>query len=118
MDKVSKGLFKLIIICAVCSFVYAVTTSVLEKAFWQYADHVSKGAIRIENELTRYKMKNIGQYANHLEMMFGTQNVAGKPITEMSWNEYRIEHGRKLSLELKIARAINAIVQSYLDVEL
>lgn len=120
--KLGNSLLKLAVIVAVCSFVcsftYAATSIVFERAFWKYADHVSKGAIRIENELTRYKMKNFGQYITHMELLFGEQNTAGKPISKMSWEEYRTAHVRKVALELKMAKALHAVIASYLDVEL
>lgn len=113
-----KILLGLVVVCAVCSFVFAVTTKYGERIVWNYADKASGGILRAQTELTKYKMKNFGQYVRHLEGLLSDQNVAEKSVDQMSWEDYRIEHARKLALELKMARALNQIIGSYLGADL
>ena len=103
---------KLITVCAVCSFVYAVTTMTLEKVCWNYADKVTGGVLKAQDKLLNHKMKNFGQYIYHLEILLGKN---GKPITESTWEEARIEYARKLEMELKMAKALHGVIQSYTE---
>ena len=88
---------------------YAVIVLTSEKVFWNVADHITKGAIRVENYVLESKLRT--GLMNYQTL---TENLANKlKDPAYTFEQFKHDEYGKLNYELQIIHIGSGVIDSY-----
>lgn len=98
------------IVCFILAFLYSIGSIVMERVAWNIADHVTKGALRVENYILDNKLRTgLGNYFNKSEQII----IKKYPFTSDGFQEFVNDRNDIMKEQRKYLDVIQGVISSY-----